>query len=77
MSLGCSPNQLVLGQNERLPSLLNDAPSALHPTANSDLVRKNLNALHRARENFIKSEASENNGKAQHNVRTYPETLGK
>ena len=71
---GYSPNQLVIGQNGRLPSLLNDAPPALHPTTNSDLVRENLNALHKARENFIKSEASERIRKAlKHNVRTYSE----
>ena len=71
---GYSPNQLVLGQNGRLPSLLNDAPPALHSTTNSDLVRENLNALHKARENFIKSEASERIRKAlKHNVRTYSE----
>ena len=71
---GYSPNQLVLGQNGRLPSLLNDAPPALHPTTNSDVVRENLNALHKARENFIKTEASDRIKKAlKHNVRTYSE----
>ena len=39
-----------------------------------DLVRENLNALHKARQNFVKSESSERIKRAlRHNVRTYSE----
>ena len=73
-SSGYSPNQLVFGQNVRLPSLEIDAPPALNPATNSDLVRENLNALHKARENFVKSESSDRIRRAlKYNVRTYAE----
>ena len=56
---GFSPNQLVFGYNANFPTVLTDAPPALESTTASDIVRKNLEALHSARENFIKSESSE------------------
>ena len=55
---GFSPNQLVLGNNISLPSLLSDELPALETTTSSEIVRKNLEALHSARENFIRAENS-------------------
>ncbi len=71
---GYSPNQLVFGRNVNLPSVADDKPPALDQPCQSDLVRENLNALHKARENFIKSESSEKIRRAlRHNIRTYSE----
>ena len=56
---GYSPNQLVFGTNVSLPSLITDLPPALVSNTSSDIVRDNLNAIHKARENFIKAESSE------------------
>ena len=52
---GFSPNQLVFGFNPNLPSVISDLPPALEGTTASDIVRKNLEALHSARENYAKS----------------------
>ena len=71
---GYSPNQLVLGCNANLPSVLSSQLPALNPVCSSDIVRNNLNAMHKARENFIKAESSERIMKAlRHKVRTYSE----
>ena len=71
---GYSPNQLVLGRNVNLPSVAHDKLPALEHPTHSDMVRENLNTMHKARENFIKSEASEKIKRAlKHNVRTYSE----
>ena len=51
---GYSPNQLVFGSNVKLPSIESDEPPAVNSMTSSDLVRKNLNAMHKARENFVK-----------------------
>ena len=69
---GYSPNQLVFGFNPNLPSVLNDFLPALEPTISSEIVRKNLEALHKARENFIKAESSEKIKRAlRHKTRTF------
>lgn len=47
---GFSPNQMVLGNNISLPSLLSDELPALETTTSSEIVRKNLEALHSSRE---------------------------
>ena len=71
---GFSPNQLVFGCNVNLPSVLSSQLPALDPVCSSDLVCKNLNAMHRARENFVKAESSERIMKAPpHQVRIYSE----
>ena len=71
---GYSPNQLVLGCNVNLPSVLNSQLPGLNPVCNSDLVRENLNAMHKARENFVKAESSQRIMKAlRHKVRTFAE----
>ena len=73
---GYSPNQLVFGKNVNLPSVAHDTLPALEEPTHSELVRENLNAMHKARENFIKSEASEKIKRAlKHNVRTYSEVI--
>ena len=72
---GYSPNMLVFGQNINLPMVSNSQLPALDPsTSKAELVRKNLNVLHKARENFIKAEASERIKRAiRHQTRTYSE----
>jgi hypothetical protein len=71
---GYSPNQLVFGQNVNLPSVESDEPPATNPISRSDVVRTNLNALHKARENFIKTESSDRIRRAlKYNIRTYSE----
>ena len=71
-SNGYSPNQLVFGQNANMPSLLTDMPPALEPTTSSEIVRKNLEALHSARKNYIQAESSERIRRAlHHKVRSF------
>ena len=55
---GLSPNQLVFGKNPNYPNTFDDFLPALENKASSQIVAENLNALHSARENFIKNEAS-------------------
>ena len=56
---GFSPYQMVFGQNPNLPLSLNSKPPALEGISSSELVRNHLNALHKARQAFIKSESSD------------------
>ena len=58
---GFSPNQLVFGHNINIPSVLVDNLSALESTTSSDIIRKNMNAMHVARQKFIEAESSEKN----------------
>ena len=51
-----SPNQLVFGRNLNSPSVINDKPPALEGTTSSEVVAKNLNALHEAWKAFIENE---------------------
>ena len=55
---GFSPNQLVFGFNLNLPSVISDLPPTLERTTSSDTVRRNLEALHSARVNYVKAESS-------------------
>ena len=48
-NLGYSPNQLLLGPNPNLPSVLTSKPPALCTTTTSQLIADHLNALHVAR----------------------------
>ena len=57
-NLGYSPNQLVLGKNPNLLSVLTAKPPALRSCTHSQLLAEHLNALHAARTAFIASEAS-------------------
>ena len=72
---GYSPNQLVFGWNLNLPCVLKDEPPALESTTSSEIVRAHLNALHSARQNYIKAESSERIKRAlRHQTRTYVDT---
>ena len=71
---GYSPNQLVFGRNVNLPSVITSQLPALDSTCYSDIVRQNLDSMHKARQNFIKAESSERVMKSlRHKVRTYAE----
>ena len=56
---GFSPCQLVLGRNASFPSIVHDKLPALDKEYLSEYMRKNLDVLHRARENYVKAESSE------------------
>ena len=56
---GFSSHQLVFGTNPNLPNILTASPPSLEGTTMSQIFAKHLNALHSAREEFIKSEADE------------------
>ena len=69
---GFSPNQIVFGFNVNIPTVLTDEPPALESRTSSDIVRMNLNAIHQARVNFMRAEASEKIRRAlKHKTRTY------
>ena len=53
---GFSPHQLVFGKSVNLPSTMNDNLSAGH--SDNPLILEHLQALHSAREEFMKSESS-------------------
>ena len=68
---GFTPFQLVFGRNPVLPSLQSDRPPALSEESTSDMVRKNLNCIHAARQAHIRSESCEKVRRAlRHNIRT-------
>ena len=58
MTYGYSPNQLVFGQNPRLPNIITSGPPAWEESTASEMVAKHLNTLHSARKAFIHSESS-------------------
>ena len=67
---GFSPNQLVFGFNPNFPSVFVNNLPALEPIENSEIIRRNLNASHLARQSFIKCESSERLRRAlRHNIR--------
>ena len=67
---GFSPNQLVFGFNPNIPNVANNKPPALECVSSSDVVARNLNALHSARRAFIESESSEKLQRAlRHQIR--------
>ena len=69
---GFSPNQLVFGHNINISSVLVDNLPALESTTSSDIIRKNMNAMHVARQKFIEVESSEKIRRAlSHKVRSY------
>lgn len=69
--LGFAPNQLVFGNNPSLPNVSTNALPALEPVVSSEIVRNHLNALHSARQGFIKAESSERLARAlRHNIRS-------
>ena len=56
---GFSPNQLVFSFNPAIPDVFNSKPPALEPAIPSEIVRQNLEALHQARRDFVRSESDE------------------
>ena len=57
---GFSPNQLVFGKNPSLPNLMGEessSPASRERGLEESIVRDALNAMHRAREVFIKNES--------------------
>ena len=69
---GFSPNQLAFEYNINLPTVLTDLPPALESTTSSDIVRRNLDAMHKARVNYMKAESSEKIRRAlRHKTRTF------
>ena len=73
---GYSSNQLIFGSNVNLPSVITYLPLALVSATTSDIIRNSLNAIHKARVNFIKVEPSEKIRRAlSHNVRTFNEEI--
>ena len=56
---GYSPNQLVFGFNPAIPDIYNSDLPGLQNVTSSEMVRKNLNALHKARQEFTKSESDD------------------
>lgn len=68
---GFSPNQLVFGYNPVLPNVYINKLPALERKVESKIVADNLNALHSAREAFLKNESNERLRRALlHNVRS-------
>ena len=73
---GFSPFQLVFGRNPVLPCLMNAKPPALDNETTSDIIRKNLNAMHAARQAHIKCESDSRVRRAlRHNIRTSGDTV--
>ena len=68
---GFSPNQLVFGRNPALPNVFENKLPALNSSCPSDLIRENLNAMHSARQEFVKFESNEKVTRAlRHNTRS-------
>ena len=69
---GFSPDQLTYGKNVNYPSVFVDEPPAFESSTDVDIIRENMEAMHKAREAFIESESSERIRRAfNHNIRTY------
>ena len=67
---GYSPNQLVFGYNPAIPDIFHNELPGLETASKSEILRKNLNALHIARSEFIKFESDERISRAlRHNIR--------
>ena len=52
-------NQLVISFNPNTTTLLNDYPPALKSGTSFDIIYKTMQALHKAKEEFIKNECIE------------------
>ncbi|CAL4061416.1 unnamed protein product [Meganyctiphanes norvegica] len=67
---GFSPNQLVFGFNPAIPDIFHNKLPGFEEVTSSEIVRRNLNALHVARHEFVKVESDERIRRAlRHNVR--------
>ena len=73
---GFSPNQLVLGKNPNFSNLCDGLLPALENKTTNEIVAKNLNALHQAWQNYIKSESSSKTKQAwKHQVRNFSDII--
>ena len=69
---GFSPNQLVFGKNPNHPNVCDNKLPALEGKTTSEIVADNLNAMHSARQQYLKSESSDKLRRAlRHQTRTY------
>ena len=69
---GFSPNTLVFGHDPNLPNSSNNNIASDDPHFSSELVRNNLNAMHRARESYLHQEAAARLSRAlNRQTRTY------
>ena len=69
---GFSPNQLVFGHNVNTPCILTEKLPALESTTLSDIIWKNIEAMHKAKQNFVQTESYEKIQRALcHKVRSY------
>lgn len=67
---GYSPFQLVYGSSPNIPTTNNSKLPALETETESNVLAKHLSTLHKTREEYIKSEASDKLRKAmKHNIR--------
>ena len=68
---GYSPYQLVLGQNPRLPNILEDPPPSWEVKSMSKKLTEHLTALHATRKEYVKTESCEKLKRAlKHRIRT-------
>ena len=73
---GFSPNTLVFGRDPCIPTTMENTIAANDPQFYSDLVKDNLNALHKARSAFIHQESSEKLSRAlNRQTRTYSDRI--
>ena len=69
---GFSPNKLIFGKNRNFPAVESNKSPALEGKTTSEIVASNLNAMHAARQAFIKSESTKKLRRAsRHQTRTY------
>ena len=69
---GFSPNQLVFGHNINTPCILTDKVPAPESTISSDIIRRSMEAMHKAKQNFVQAESSEKIQRVlSHKVRSY------
>ena len=68
---GYSPYQLVLGQNPRLPNIIDDPPPTWEVKSMSKKLTEHLTALHATRKEYVKTESCEKLKRAlKHRIRT-------
>ena len=56
---GFSPNQLAFGHNINTPCILTDKLPAPESTTSSNIIQRNMEAMHKARQNFVQAESSQ------------------
>ena len=72
---GVSPNMMVFGRNTNTPSVLTDKLPALETRTVNEVIRKNMNAMHVARQKYVQAESSERIRKAlRSKLRSYSDT---